>query len=273
MPTQIGILTSAGLQSVTYTADNLTDAAQYEPDGIYTVTRTYNRTYALKLADHFERMEESARLEGIPLMLNREAIRSALRTLIDASGFTESRFRITIPASHPNQAIITIEPFAGVPADLKEKGVAVSTVRVSRQNPQSKDTAWMAQREAAKANAKPAYEYIILNEQDQLLEGFGSNFYAIKDDQLWTAPVELVLGGISRQITLDVAPQLLPVQLHPITLADTPILQGAFLTSSSRSVIPIVAIDDHPISDGPSNTIRALSQAYDAWVNAHLLPI
>ena len=67
MATEIGILTPQGLQDAPYTADSLTEAAQYEQDGVYTVTRTYQRTKCLLFNAHLDRMEESARLEGIPL--------------------------------------------------------------------------------------------------------------------------------------------------------------------------------------------------------------
>ena len=66
-----------------------------------------------------------------------------------------------------------------------------------------------------------AYEYVIENENGQLLEGFGSNFYAIMDDGLYTAPDGTVLGGISRKITLQVAPDVCAVHMQPITTAQT----------------------------------------------------
>lgn len=271
MPTTIGILTPTGLQAASYSADNLNDAAHHEPAGIYTVARTYNRAFVLKFDAHLDRMEESAQLENMTLQLDRAVLRAALRTLIDRSGYAESRFRITVPHAQPNLFIITLEPFSGVPAAIKNDGVAVVTVNISRDHPQAKDTTWIAKREAAKTNVPPAYEYLIVNKQDQLLEGFGSNFYAILENTLWTAPDGTVLGGISRQIILDIAPTVFPVQQKPITLMQIPRLRGAFLTSSSRGVIPIVKIDDHVVGDGqPDVAVQDLSARYDAWVTHHI---
>lgn len=274
MPTTIGILTSTGILPTNYSANSLNDAAQYEPIGIYTVTRTYNRNAALKLDAHLDRLEESARLENIPLGLDRATLRAALRAMIDQSGYPESRFRITIPQQQPDHIIITLEPFAGIPAEVKQNGVVVATIEISRDNPQAKETQWMAKREAAKANAMAAYEYIIVNEQHQLLEGFGSNFYAILEDTLWTAPDGTVLGGISRQIALEIAPSVLPIRQQAITQDQINALQGAFLTSSSRGIVPIVQINDHRIGDGkPTAHVQALSAHYDEWVEHHLEPI
>src|ERR1051325_9470247 len=80
-----------------YTAESLADAANKEPQGVYTVARTYERNKALLLNDHLDRLERSAQLEGITVTLDRPALRTALRNLIEQSGYTESRFRITIP--------------------------------------------------------------------------------------------------------------------------------------------------------------------------------
>lgn len=274
MPTTIGILTPSGLQAAPYSADTLNDAAQYEPAGIYTVTRTYNRTFTLKFDAHLDRMEESARLANMALRLDRAALRMALRTLLNQSGYAESRFRISVPHDQPEQFIITLEPFGGVPTTVKTDGVAVVTIHISRDNPQAKDTAWIVKRETAKSTATPAYEYLIVNEHNQLLEGFASNFYAIVDNTLWTAPDGTVLGGISRQIALEIAPVVLSVRHEAITITQIPALQGAFLTSSSRGIVPIVKIDDHVIGDGkPTATVQDLSAQYDAWVTHHLEPI
>ncbi|PJF44847.1 MAG: hypothetical protein CUN55_01860 [Phototrophicales bacterium] len=271
MPTTIGILTPQGLESASYQADSLTEASRYEPSGIYTVTRTYNRFYVLKFDAHLDRLEESARLENIPVHIDRFTLRKAIRTLIERSGYDECRFRITIPHQQPDHFIITLEPFTGIPQTLKMHGVKVATVPIKRENPQAKDTTWIAKREAAKANVPDAYEYIIVNEQGQLLEGFSSNFYAILNQTLWTAPNELVLGGISRQIVLEIAPSVLPIRLEPIVKNQIKDISGAFLTSSSRGIIPIVQIDQDIIDNGkPNPTVQTLSERYDQWVTSHL---
>ena len=43
------------LQPVDYAADSLQEAAQFEPDGIYTVTNTFNTNQVLKLDAHLDR--------------------------------------------------------------------------------------------------------------------------------------------------------------------------------------------------------------------------
>ncbi|MBN1964793.1 MAG: aminotransferase class IV family protein [Anaerolineae bacterium] len=270
-------LTPAGLQATPYHATSLADAAQYEPPGVYTVTRTYHRTSALKFSRHLKRLEQSARLREIDLTLDRAAwqdgLRAALRQLIDQAGYAESRFRITIPADTPETAYFAIEPLNPVPAAVKASGVHVRAFPMQRQNPRAKDTRWMQARAGLQAQLNGSYEGLLTDGDGALLEGLGSNFYAILAGELRTAH-DGILEGISRRIVMKVAPDVLPVREQPVRLADLPELAEAFLTSSSRGVVPIVQIDDQVIGDGvPGPLTQALSARYDAWAEAHLKPI
>jgi branched-subunit amino acid aminotransferase/4-amino-4-deoxychorismate lyase len=51
-------------------------------------------------------------------------------------------------------------------------------------------------------------------------------------------------------------------------------IEEAFLTSSSRGVVPIIQINEQSIAAGrPGPLTQQLSTAYDAWVEEHLEPI
>jgi len=273
-PVLTAILTPAGLEPTPYSATSLSDAARYEPAGVYTVARTFHRTGALELDAHLARLEESARLTGIPTVPDRAEIRAALRTLIDRAGYPETRFRITIPAHSPRRVHFALEPLAPVSDSLRRDGVAVQTFAARRSNPAAKSTTWMTDRASLQAQMKPGvYEGLLTDSDGAILEGLTSNFYAILDGRLRTAGAG-ILNGISRRIVLTVAPDILPVEEQAVTLADIPALSEAFLTSSSRGVIPIVAIDGQPIGAGqPGPLTRRISAAYDAWAEEHIEPI
>src|SRR5215213_1530271 len=107
MPAYVRLLTSTGLQPVAYTADSLADAAHHEPtDGIYTIANTFNTFQVLKFDAHLDRMEDSARREGIPLTLERPRLRAALRQMTTESGYGDVRFRITVPRDQPDSFIL-----------------------------------------------------------------------------------------------------------------------------------------------------------------------
>lgn len=267
----IGFLTPQGLVPADYSADSLANAVTKEPQGVYTVGRTYQRDHILLFDDHLDRLENSALLEGIPVQLDRLALRKAMRCLIDRSGYPESRFRITIPRTSPERVIISLEPFKPVPAEIMQNGARVVTVHLARHNPVAKSTAWIAERKSAVESFPPGiYEGILVTGEGTLLEGTSSNFYGILDGTLRTAG-DAVLSGIARRALLAAAADILPVDLRPVHVDEIPKLDEAFLTSAARGVVPIVEIDGQRIRDGkPGPFTLRLRAAYDAWAAAHL---
>ncbi|MEE8121766.1 MAG: aminotransferase class IV, partial [Anaerolineales bacterium] len=185
-----------------------------------------------------------------------------------------ARFRITISRENPNQILLAAEPLKEVPSEMLSNGAEVATHCITRPNPRAKSNAWLRLRaEASKSLPEHVYEGIVCNSRGELLEGFSSNLYAIKDEKLWTAS-DHVLFGITRKIILDVAYDLLPQHLNPVTIKDLPSMQEAFLSSSSRGVVPIVKIDGIVIGEGiPGPYTLEISRRYNSWVEENLKPI
>ncbi len=270
-PCLIRRLTPAGLQPVTYQAGSLAEAERFEPyDGVYTVANTFQVYKVLKLDAHLDRLEDSARRVNIPLRLDRGRLRAALREMIAQSGFGDVRFRVTVAREHPDQLLLAIEPFQPPAPELYTQGVRCITIPNSaRHDPATKTTGWLHERERF-ALPEGVYTALLLDSEGHILEGLSSNFYAVRAGELWTAGAG-VLPGIAQQIVLEIAPPILPVRREAVLAADLPSLEEAFITSSSRGILPVIAIDAVTIGDGrPGKHTRALRAAYLDWVAAHL---
>lgn len=273
MPAYIRLLTPDGLQTVDYTASSLADAARYEPDeGIYTVTNTVYKTRVLKLDAHLDRMEDSARRANIPLQLDRARLRATLRSMILEAGYGDVRFRITVSKDTPQNFLITLEPFHPPAPELIEQGTRVITAPNSaRHNAAAKTTDWMHDRKRLQDAMPPGiYDTILMDGNGHLLEGLAANFYAIINGELRTAG-EGVLPGIAQQIVFEIAPAVLPIVKTAPHIDELPAMHEAFITSSSRGIIPVIEIDGHKLGDGTPGVItRRLRNAYQAWLNKHL---
>lgn len=273
MPALIKILSPDGLEEVDYSAESLADAAQYEPeDGIYTVANTFNTYDTLKLQAHFDRMEDSAQRQGIPLELDRQKVRDALRQMIDESGFGDVRFRVTVPGKNSERFILTVEPFTPPSQELIDNGVRCITAPDSaRKDAAAKTTDWMHARKAlSDAMPESIYDTFLLDSQGNILEGLGSNFYAIQNGILHTAG-EGVLKGISQQIVFEVAEGIIKIDLTPPHVSNIDKFSEAFLTSSSRGIIPVVEIDGIAIGKGTvGEKTKALRAVYQQWMSEHL---
>lgn len=276
MPAIVKILTQEGLQDAPYSATSLADAAHHEPyDGVYTVTNTYPQLRTLKLDAHLDRMESSAHLAGMQLNLDRPHLRAALRQMIVDSGYGDVRFRITAPRVSPHQLILTIEPYQPPSDKIIQAGVCVITVPNSaRHDAAAKTTNWLHDRERIELSLhQDVYTALLLDTDGYVMEGLSSNFYAIQDGVLRTAG-HGVLGGIAQQILFEIAPPILPLRKEAVHVHDLPHISEAFITSSSRGIIPVVKIDALTITDGqPGTYTRRLRNAYVDWAQAHLEPL
>ena len=169
---------------------------------------------------------------------------------------------------------MALEPLPLPGDNLRSQGVEVCTVDFHRPHPSVKTN----RREALRAKIRlsmpaGAFEGLIVGPDNQILEGLSSNFFAVLDGRLHTASAG-ILEGISRRIVLEVVPVGLPVVLQPVKLAQIPDLQEAFMSSSSRGVLPVVTVDGQAIGEGrPGPYTGQIIQAYDAWIAAHLEPL
>lgn len=272
MPAIIKRFTEEGTVDVSSDARSLQDAATREPrDGVYTVSNTYCRTKTLLLDAHLDRLEDSARRQGFVLAYDRKLLRQALRKMIIESGYDDARFRLSVSAQAPEEALMSIEPFQAPASDWIQAGVRCITSSAARHNPAAKSSEWMHRRRALEA-ARPAgiFETVLLDPSGCLLEGSSSNVYVILDDELHTA-ASGILAGVSRMILLAVCEQIVPLRLKAPNIADIARFREVFLTSSSRGLIPVVELDGEAIGDGSVGaTTLALRSAYQAWVDAHL---
>ena len=272
MPAIIKRLTKQGIVNVDCCAGSLLEAVAREPrDGVYTVSNTYSRTKTLLLDAHLDRLDESARRAGFALSYGRKRLRRALRRIIMQSDFGDVRFRLSCSAQAPDEMIISIEPFRAPSAELIEGGVRCITSDVARLNPASKSSEWMHRRRALESARPPGiFETFLLDPSGCLLEGASSNIYVLLDGELRTA-ARGVLAGITRMIVLEISKEIVPLRLDAPNIADLARFSEAFLSSSSRGLIPVVELDGASIGDGRVGaTTLALRSVYQAWVNAHL---
>ena len=92
-----------------------------------------------------------------------------------------------------------------------------------------------------------------------------SNFYAVKGKTLVTAQDGILLG-VTRRVILGLArAQGMSIDYRAPKVNEKS--DEAFLTSSSRGVVPIVSIDNQPVGQGKvGKWSRILSKAYQAYI-------
>lgn len=257
-------------------ASSLDEASQLFSAGIYTTFRTYQHDKALRLEDHFLRLERSAKLKGRHLTINHGSIKPALREIL--KHFPESDIRLRIHCAFDNKSIetyIMAEPFVALPEYLYLSGAAAETIELQRENPESKATSFIDQTRGLR-NAKPpdVNEYLMIAKDGTLLEGLSSNIFALENGEIWTAS-EGILPGITRSVVLEV------LMNQGITIHNTGFpcknLKNAceiFISSASRGVLPITRINGIAIGNGkPGEVTRQVKIEFERWLQSELRSI
>jgi branched-chain amino acid aminotransferase len=257
----------AEVQRVACTARTITEATSMFSEGIYGAFTTWHGLRVICLSKHLDRLEDSARRVGFQLELDRKLFIGELGEAIRDTGFGEVKLRV---GASPGDRFLTVlmEPFPGPPLSERATGVVCATVRhTARANPLAKQTGWLTTRKAF-AKLANAYEYLLVDEHNQILEGSSSNFFAIVEEGAERQPAirtagKGVLPGISRSIVLDAAAPL-PVHPESVLIGDLSRIGEAFLTSASRGIVPIVQIDRVTIGNGqPGPLTRELTRRYE----------
>lgn len=237
-------------------ANSVDETALSIPEGVYTTIRTYEKKYVLHLKLHLNRLIEGFEFSKISFIYEINDLRGVINAIL-GDYCCDLRIRLHIPFSTPETCYIFVEELPQYAMELYKEGVKVKTNRLKRVNPKVKLTNFIKQSMAEKQLIKNSgiEESIMVDSNGFLLEGVSSNFFAIVENALYTAE-ENVLHGITRKILLEEAEKLnLRIHLQPINIKDLNLIDEAFITSTSRNVMPIQSIDKIMIGDGKPGTI------------------
>jgi len=257
-------------------------------EGVYEVCRTYHG-HPLLFDRHMRRMRSSADMLALPVpFTDHEAVALVTETLAAGSFATpgvagpEAYVRLMLtrgvgdlsydPAacSRPTVVII-VKPHVDPPADIYELGVRVSLVPTVRNHPMSLNPLIksnnllnnaLAMQQALKQGA---FEAVMRNHRGEIAECSQSNLFVVKSGSALTPPIDAgLLAGITREFLFEVAQEIgVPTMEAPLRDEDLLEADEAFLTSTTREVVPIVTVDDHRIGTGrPGPVTRALLEGF-----------
>jgi branched-chain amino acid aminotransferase len=233
------------------------EVSQMLPGGSYTTFRTYNSNRVVRFCDHLTRLHTTAKLiERNNFPMDQEKIRRVLNKVISLFPGEEHRFRITVDLEvTPGTVYIAREKLSLLPLSLYQRGVKTVTYNIHRINPKAKLTQFLSSASSIRSKLSDDVHEALMVSEGRILEGISSNFFAIRDGIIWTAE-EGVLLGVTRSVVLDeIRSEDISIHSWPITLDDIPQIQEAFITSSSRGILPVVMIDDQQIGNGTPGPI------------------
>ncbi len=200
------------------------------------------------LAEHVERLMESARIIGLEHRFDAASVTAAINELVTKTGDGVFNLKVLlIGARDPARTELCVLPLAPLFPDkrLYARGASAVSFSYERLFPQAKTLnmfpSYYAYREA---KAKGCYDALFINRDGCITEGTRTNFFAIKGDVIHSPPAKDVLEGVTRRHVLAAARNNgFGYDEAPVALADIGSYDGAFLTSTSSKIMPLTTID------------------------------
>lgn len=199
---------------------------------------------------HVARLFESAKLIGIKKIFTNGEVISWIKTLVKTDQIQDALLRLVLigDPDNTNQEKLFIFKVSGLtfyPDKLYKQGAKVIAYKGERRVPNSKTKdllmSFLAYNEAKKQNALDA---LLIDNDGNIREGTRTNFFAIKDQTIFTPPSEKVLEGITKKIILETAQKKFKIVKTNIPLKNIRNYEEVFISSTSMNVMPIKQIDD-----------------------------
>ena len=250
---------------------SLNDVAVLRGYSAFESLRTYHRQ-PFHLEEHLNRLYRSAELIELAVPWSRTYITQLVYEIIERNTYEHASIRLFVtggetedsilPIGKPTLAVL-ITPLGERNMERFAQGYKVITTLLQRSTPEAKTTSYLEAIRALKEAARhEAVDALFVNAQGHVLEATRSNFFVFRGDTLVT-PRDGVLLGITRNVVLELARGLFTIEERPVLLTELPLVDEAFITSSSKEIMPVVQIDDLLIGDGtPGRRTYTLEQRF-----------
>jgi branched-chain amino acid aminotransferase len=260
-------------------------------DSVYEVLRTYGGL-AFEPGRHFRRLRASAARLGISVPASDASLLAQVDALLARAAGGESYIRIVLSrglgdcsydfdrVQGPTVVMIQ-KPLRPYPARHYGEGIKVAAVGVRRNHPRALDPAIKSSNllnnilAVREARSRGAEEPVLLNQEGFVAEGASTNVFLARGGTVSTPPLSTgILAGITREIVLGLLPGLgIPAREEPLRLDDLLAAEEAFMTSTTREVVPVRQVDDTVIGDGrPGPLTRRVMEAFGAYAPLHCGP-
>mgnify|MGYP000888616129 FL=1 len=259
-------------------------------DGIWEGLRLHNGKIAF-LDKHLDRLFAGASAIHLDIGLNKEELINALLETVEINEMTDDvHIRVMItrgnkktPSQHPSNVIggpniVIIAEHKVADPSVSQEGITLFTVTVRRPPPDTLDQRLnchsklhevIALIQAIEAGADEA---LMLDPTGAVATCNATNFFIIKNEEVWTSTGEYCLNGITRELVIEIARNNgMKAFEKPFSLTDVYSADEAFVTGTFGGLTPVTQVDGRKIADGKiGNTTTLLQSLYKEAVNAEV---
>ena len=217
---------------------------------------------------HLDRFFYSATRMRLDHGKSREELKEMITVLQHYNDLPDSGIRLTLTGGYspdgfapttPN-LVITQQPLATVPAAEPTKTIRLVSYPHRRQLPDVKTIDYLMAIWLQPYMLERGGEDILYHSDGIITECPRSNFFMVTAGDILVTPARDVLRGITRGKVLELARERFAVEERDIAPDELRTAKEAFVTSTTRHILPVSQVDDVVIG-GPGPVSRWLSEA------------
>jgi branched-chain amino acid aminotransferase len=215
------------------------------------------------LNEYLTRFYNSADVMRLPVPYTPDELKSIISQLIEKNYIADSGIKMILTGGYSEDGyqpatpnlIITQQPLTLPGKEQIEKGVKIITHEYVRDLPSAKTInysmgIWLIN----KIKEQEAYD-VLYHQNNKVSEFPRCNFFIVRKDNTVVTAKDRVLHGVTRKNILKLASKRYKTEEGTITLEDINHAKEAFLTSTTKQIVPIVQINNTIISDGKPGAI------------------
>ncbi|MEJ5960836.1 aminotransferase class IV [Pedobacter immunditicola] len=246
----------------------ITDLAIQRGYGIFDFFKTIDGQLMF-IDDHLDRFFHSAAEMHLPIHKSRTELEALLLTLMEKNDLHDSGIRITLTGGYspdgytlaePNM-IITQSAFSN--PDFNSKGIKLMTHEHQRQLAQVKTLDYLMAIRLQPLVKQQGADDILYHYNGIVKECPRANFFIVTKDNEVITTTSGILKGVVRKQLLKMSDSGFSISERDINLEDLRQCKEAFITSSTKNILPVTAIDGQLIGDGTAGEVTtALAEKF-----------
>jgi len=231
------------------------------------------------IEDHLARLEKSASTLGLEIPYSKAEIVEKIVTLAKVNQLDNGGLKIILTGGYSLDGFLPTKPnFVMLASKLPVydksvyiKGIKLMAYEYTRETPYLKTTNYLKpislQQEIEAAEAFD----VLYHEGGYISESARSNFFIVNDEGTIITPDKDTLEGITRKHVLEIAKKHFKVEIRPLSIKETMAAREAFMTSSTKGVMPVRQVDFWRINKGIiGDTTKQLMELFRQHVEEYV---
>jgi len=209
--------------------------------------------------DYWNRFQNSAGQMRLPFEWELGSFSEQLEDLIQQNQVEDGYCRLLLTGGyssngfypdHSPNFIVTTQGAIHYPPSSFDKGIKLLSIEYTREYPTIKSINYTTVLLARDRLREEEAEDVLYYSHESVTESSRSNFFIIDRNGVLKTPGRDILAGITRSKVLEVAKEIMDVEIADIPLDEVRNAQSAFITSTTKGIMPVTHIDSFAINDG-----------------------